>query len=266
MSNYKRIFMDGYSYFITVVTHGRNPILIENIALLRESFHVSKQKYAYKIDAIVILPDHFHMIITPKHADEYPHIIRVIKQHFSKHCSKRDYAHLYQSWSREKKGYSLIWQKRFYEHTIRDEKDYVRCLEYIRNNPLKHKYVENEEFEKAEEIKEKIDSITRLITNQRIFIYRKNSWDAVSVSKDTDESMAAVSLFSYREGELMAVNNFVISNIKYLKNKEILSDCNRSLWIVFSPNNLNKKVNPKLLFRDVKPDMIDLLKKLRDNI
>ena len=52
----------------------------------------------------------------------------------------------------------------------------------------------------------------------------------------------------------------------YRLNKEILSDCNRSLWIVFSPNNLNKKVNPKLLFRDVKPDMIDLLKKLRDNI
>ncbi len=52
----------------------------------------------------------------------------------------------------------------------------------------------------------------------------------------------------------------------YRLNKEILSDCNRSLWIVFSPNNLNKKVNPKLLFRDVKPDMIDLLKILRDNI
>jgi len=134
--------MDGYSYFITVVTHGRNPILIKNIALLRESFHVSKQKYAYKIDAIVILPDHFHMIITPKHADEYPHIIRVVKQHFSKYCPKRDYAHLYQSWSREQKGYSLIWQKRFYEHTIRNEKDLIEKMQYIQNNPVKHGYID----------------------------------------------------------------------------------------------------------------------------
>ena len=52
----------------------------------------------------------------------------------------------------------------------------------------------------------------------------------------------------------------------YRLNKEILSDCNSSLWIDFSPNILNKKENPKLFLRDVKFDMIDLLKKLRDNI
>jgi len=142
MSNYKRIFMDGYSYFITVVTHGRNPILIKNIALLRESFHVSKQKYDYTIDAIVILPDHFHMIIIPKCADDYSQIVRTIKQHFSKHCPEKDYAHLYQSWSREKKGYSLIWQKRFYEHTIRNEKDLIEKMQYIQNNPVKHGYID----------------------------------------------------------------------------------------------------------------------------
>ena len=142
MSNYKRIFMDGYSYFITVVTHERNPLLIKNIDLLRESFSVSKQKYLYKIDAIVILPDHFHLIITPKYADEYPHIIRTIKQHFSKHCPAKDYAHLSQSSSREKKGYSLMWQKRFYEHTIRNEKDLIEKMQYIQNNPMKHGYTD----------------------------------------------------------------------------------------------------------------------------
>ena len=142
MSNYKRIFMDGYSYFITVVTHERNPILIKNIALLRESFSVSKQKYHYTIDAIVVLPDHFHMIITPKYAEEYPHIVRTIKQHFSKYCPKDDYAHLYQSKSRERKGYSLIWQKRFYEHTIRNEKDLIEKIRYMQKNPVKHGYVD----------------------------------------------------------------------------------------------------------------------------
>ncbi len=55
MANYKRIFMDGHSYYITVVTHQRNPILLNNINLLRESFQVSKEIYKYTIDAIVIL-------------------------------------------------------------------------------------------------------------------------------------------------------------------------------------------------------------------
>ena len=134
--------MDGYAYFITVVTYERNPILIENIELLRESFVVSKQKYLYTIDSIVVLPDHFHMIITPKSAKEYPHIIRTIKQHFSRHCPKEAYGHLYQSFSREKKGYSLVWQKRFYEHTIRNEKDLLEKMQYIQNNPVKHAYVD----------------------------------------------------------------------------------------------------------------------------
>jgi putative transposase len=135
--------MDGYSYLITVVTHERNPILIKNIALLRESFHVSKLKYTYSIDAIVILPDHFHMVVTPKYAEDYPHIVRTIKQHFSKHCPKEDYVHLKQSYGREKKGYSLVWQKRFYEHTIRNEKDMVEKMQYIQNNPVKHGYIED---------------------------------------------------------------------------------------------------------------------------
>ena len=55
MANYKRIFLDGYSYYLTIVTHQRNPILIDNIELLRESFKVSKKKYIYTIDAIVVL-------------------------------------------------------------------------------------------------------------------------------------------------------------------------------------------------------------------
>ena len=75
MANYKRVFLNGYSYFITVVTHRRNMILIENIDILRESFCESKRFYLYEIDAIVILPDHLHMIITPQNAKDYPKII-----------------------------------------------------------------------------------------------------------------------------------------------------------------------------------------------
>ena len=143
MANYKRIFLDGYSYYLTVVTHQRNPILIDNIELLRESFRVSKRKYQYKIEGIVILPEHFHIILTPQNAKEYPHIIRTIKQYFSKHCEAKYYEHLEQSVSRYKEGYKPIWQKKYYEHTIRDEKDYLEKMEYIQFNPIKHQLVED---------------------------------------------------------------------------------------------------------------------------
>lgn len=77
---YKRIFADGYSYYLTIVTHRRKPILIDNIDLLRYAFKLSKKKYEYKIDAIVILPEHIHMIITPKIATDYSKIISYIKR------------------------------------------------------------------------------------------------------------------------------------------------------------------------------------------
>jgi len=142
MSNYKRVFEDGYSYYLTVVTHRRNPILIDNIELLRKSFAFSKQRYEYSIEAIVILSDHFHMIITPKYAKEYPYIIRTIKQFFSKHCPEKYYKDMEQSISRHKEGYKPIWQKKYYEHIICNERDYKVKLEYIYANPIKHGYVE----------------------------------------------------------------------------------------------------------------------------
>jgi putative transposase len=99
MPNYKRIFLNGYSYFLTVKTYQNNPILIKNIQLLRKSFKEAKSKYAFKIEAIVILPNHIHMIITPNQAEDYPHIIRTIKTYFSRHCNPQYYQHLFQSQS-----------------------------------------------------------------------------------------------------------------------------------------------------------------------
>jgi putative transposase len=141
MADYKRLFLEGHSYFITIVTHKRNPLLIDNIEALRESFRESKRHYVYSIDAIVILPDHLHMIITPKQAYDYPKIIRAIKYNFSIKVNTDET----QSIAREKKGLNPVWQKRYYEHTIRDEKDYLRCLEYIQHNPIKHGLIEEDE-------------------------------------------------------------------------------------------------------------------------
>ena len=144
MSNYKRIYLDGYSYFITMVTQGRSPILIDNISLLRDSFKRSKQRYDYHIDAIVILPDHIHMILTPKNPHEYSKIITHIKRSFvyGLDASLKEKAKLHLSTSSYKRKLSGIWQKRFYEHTIRDEKDWLEKMNYTQNNAVKHAYVD----------------------------------------------------------------------------------------------------------------------------
>jgi putative transposase len=145
MANYKRVFLDGYSYFITIVTYKRQPLLIDNIELLRKSFALSKKKYAYNIGAIIVLPDHLHMIITPKNANDYPKIVTHIKRSFvyGLEQSYRDYAKTIISSSQYKRKLAGIWQKRFYEHTIRNEQDWLEKIDYIRSNSVKHKLVGN---------------------------------------------------------------------------------------------------------------------------
>jgi len=145
MSNYKRVFQDGYSYFITIVTHRRQPILIDNIEQLRYSFRLSKKRYDYQIDAIIILPDHIHMIISPKNANEYPKIVSHIKRSFVYGLDEghKDEAKILLSPSSYHRKLSGIWQKRFYEHTIRDEKDWLEKMNYIQHNAVKHELVED---------------------------------------------------------------------------------------------------------------------------
>jgi putative transposase len=145
MAKYKRLFLDGHSFFITMVTYKRVPLLIDNIDLLRKSFVLGKQKYRYSIDAIVILPDHLHMIITPQNAFEYPKIISHIKRSFvyGLDSSYKEYAKTIITTSQYKRQLAGVWQKRFYEHTIRNEKDWLEKIQYIKYNAIKHQYVEN---------------------------------------------------------------------------------------------------------------------------
>jgi putative transposase len=140
MPNYKRIFVDNTYVFLTVLTYKRRPILIENIALLRESFQRAKEIYDFQIFGSVILPDHMHLIIFPNNIKNYPKIIFAIKYHFSKNtCSnKQDLTQ-----SKIKKGEKGIWHRRYYEHTIRNEESLYQHLEYIHYNPVKHGYAKN---------------------------------------------------------------------------------------------------------------------------
>ena len=97
MANYKRLFLNGYSYYITIVTYERNPILIENIELLRESFRYTKSLFSFQIEEIVVMPNHLHMIISVENAKNYPKIISSLKRYFSKSCPKTYYSHILQS-------------------------------------------------------------------------------------------------------------------------------------------------------------------------
>lgn len=145
MSNYKRLFIQNSYLFLTINTYKRQPILINNIELLRESFKRAKQTYDFEIFASVVLPDHMHLILLPKDVNEYPKIIFAVKYHFSRNVQNGGGLGNPPclSYSKTKKKEKGIWQRRFYEHTIRDEKDLYNHLDYIHYNPVKHEYSQN---------------------------------------------------------------------------------------------------------------------------
>ena len=117
MSNYKRLFLEQYQYiFITIVTHNRNPILVENIETLKESIKNTHFKYNFDIVAIAIMPDHLHMIIKVDNINDYPKIIYSMKYYFSKYINVEKIS---LSESKIKKGEKGVWQRRYWEHTIR---------------------------------------------------------------------------------------------------------------------------------------------------
>lgn len=144
MPNYKRLFIPNSYVFLTVTTNMRYPLLIDNIELLRESFKRAKYAYKFNLYASVILPEHMHLIIFPENIDEYPKIIFAVKYHFSRNIDgglgNPPYQKTNSKIIKKEKG---IWQRRYYEHTIRNEDDLNKHLDYIHYNPVKHKYVNN---------------------------------------------------------------------------------------------------------------------------
>jgi len=147
MTNYRRLFKSDGCVFITMVTYNRNPILLKNIQILRQAFINVKKIYNFIIFAICIMPDHLHMLIKPENIEQYPKIISSIKHYFSRNLVVSDGqvccfdGQVCPSYiSKREKG---IWQRRYWEHTIKDEEDLYIHLDYIHYNPVKHRYVEN---------------------------------------------------------------------------------------------------------------------------
>ena len=137
MSNYRRYFIKEHPIFITMVTYNRKDILTNNIDLLRTSFKITKKYYNFGVIAICVMPNHIHMILSLDDAKELPQIIRTLKQNFTKLIPEKDYPTDITE-SMKKRNEKGIWQRRYYDHVIRDEKDLVKHIDYIHYNPMKH--------------------------------------------------------------------------------------------------------------------------------
>ena len=143
--DFRRAWIKGGWYFFTVVTHERQPLLTipENIARLRAVMESVKVKRPFAMPAIVILPDHLHCLWRmPEDDDDFATRWRMIKHDFTCGCVG---ANADNRASRRGRGERNVWQRRFWEHAIRDEEDWHRHLDYIAYNPVKHGYVNRPE-------------------------------------------------------------------------------------------------------------------------
>jgi putative transposase len=139
MTNCRRNFIPGGSFFFTVnLADRRQRFLTEHTDDLRAAFRYVWSQHPFSIEAIVVLPDHLHAVWTlPKDDFDFAMRWRLIKSAFSRALPGGERI----SASRRGKGERGIWQRRYWEHTLRDERDFARHLDYIHFNPVKHGYV-----------------------------------------------------------------------------------------------------------------------------
>jgi putative transposase len=136
MTDYRRNFIAGGSFFFTVnLADRRLGLLTAYIDDLRASFRKTRHRHPFTIDAMVVLPDHLHAVWTlPKGDGDFATRWRLIKSGFSRQVLTGEKI----SDSRRAKAERGIWQRRYWEHTIRDEIDFARHIDYIHINPVKH--------------------------------------------------------------------------------------------------------------------------------
>lgn len=136
---YRRTFIPGGSFFFTVVTEQRRPVLAsaEAVEVLRMAFRAVRSTRPFEVDAMVVLPDHLHCIWTlPPNDGDFATRWRLVKTWFTKHCDPA--LRTAPDRARTAKGEQALWQYRYWEHLLRDEADFNRHVEYIHFNPVKH--------------------------------------------------------------------------------------------------------------------------------
>lgn len=133
---YRRHYLEGGSYFFTVNLAERNRrLLVEHIDVLRDAVRGVRDRHPFQIDAMVVMPNHLHDIFTlPPGDTDYSTRWMLIKAGFSRHLPKNERIDA----SRLSKGERGLWQRRFWEHTLQNENDFCRHVDYIHYNPVKH--------------------------------------------------------------------------------------------------------------------------------
>ena len=140
MPNYIRPKRQGASIFFTLNLARRgSKLLQEEINLLRWAFAKGQRERPWRINAIVIMPDHLHGVMTlPEGDTDYATRWRILKGRFSRGIPKGP-----RSESKHFRAERGIWQRRFWEHHIRNAEDYRHHVEYCWRNPVEHGLVEH---------------------------------------------------------------------------------------------------------------------------
>jgi putative transposase len=144
MSNYRRWRVEGGTFFFTVVTHSRAPLFADALAckILGDKFRECQNEWPFTVNAIVLLPEHLHAIWTLPSGDaNYSRRWAWIKKEFTKEwlaIGGREQPVSRARWERRDHG---IWQPRYWEHTIDNERDFDRHFDYIHYNPIRHGHV-----------------------------------------------------------------------------------------------------------------------------
>lgn len=141
MPNYRRAYVPGGSYFFTLVTAGRAPLLCTDNGrvCLRRAIQGARVRWPFHTAAIVLLPDHLHSVWTlPAGDSRFSLRWAWIKKEFRKGWIGTGGAEQEVSPSKERDGRRGVWQRRFWEHRLRDETDFERHCDYIHYNPVKH--------------------------------------------------------------------------------------------------------------------------------
>ncbi|MCA0274136.1 MAG: transposase [Proteobacteria bacterium] len=143
MTSYRRLRLPGATYFFTVCVEDRGTrTLTDHIGHLREAYRRTLLEFPVTCHAMVVLPDHIHAIWTePEGEANFPERWRRIKARFS-HSVAGDFR---PSPSKQAKRERGLWQRRFWEHALRDEAEFIRAMEYCHMNPVKHGLVHEPE-------------------------------------------------------------------------------------------------------------------------
>ncbi|MFH1137960.1 MAG: transposase [Pseudomonadota bacterium] len=148
MSDYRRVKEPYKTFFFTVVTYNRQQILCEpeSRIMLREALEKVRALYPFRIDAWVLLPEHLHCIWTmPENDYDFSKRWGMVKKEFTARyqtIKDKQIKIVKGADSRNKRRESFIWQRRFWEHAIRDQNDFNHHCDYIHYNPVKHSLVE----------------------------------------------------------------------------------------------------------------------------